>query len=110
MEPKRIELPQGTLDLLILKTVSLEPQHGWAISERLQQISTGRVQVQQGSLYPALHRLERRGLIRAEWAPSDNNRNAKYYELTARGRRHLETETTAWQTLSRTIDAILGVS
>ena len=109
MDARRIDLPQGTLDLLILKTVSLAPQHGWAISERLQQISTGRVQVQQGSLYPALHRLERRGLIRAEWAPSDNNRNAKYYELTARGRRHLETETTAWRTLSRTIDAILGV-
>jgi len=109
MEPKRIDLPQGTLDLLILKTVSLGPQHGWAISERLQQISTGRVHVQQGSLYPALHRLERRGLIRAEWAPSDNNRNAKYYELTARGRRQLETETTAWRDLSRAIEAILGV-
>jgi transcriptional regulator len=110
MDAKRIDLPQGTLDLLILKTVSLGPQHGWAISERLQQISTGRVQVQQGSLYPALHRLERRGLIRAEWAPSDNNRNAKYYELTPRGRRHLEAETTAWRNLSRTIEAILGTS
>jgi transcriptional regulator len=110
MDAKRIDLPQGTLDLLILKTISLGPQHGWAISERLQQISTGVVQVQQGSLYPALHRLERRGLIRAEWAPSDNNRNAKYYELTARGRRQLETETTAWRTLTRTVDTILGIS
>ena len=109
MDVKRIDLPQGTLDLLILKTISLGPQHGWAISERLEQISTGVVQVQQGSLYPALHRLERRGLIRAEWAPSDNNRNAKYYELTARGRRQLETDTDAWRTLTRTIDAILGV-
>ena len=109
MDAKRIDLPQGTLDLLILRTISLGPQHGWAISERLEQISTGVVQVQQGSLYPALHRLERRGLIRAEWAPSDNNRNAKYYELTARGRRQLETGTDAWRTLTRTIDAILGV-
>ncbi len=110
MDAKRIDLPQGTLDLLILKTISLGPQHGWAISERLQQISTGVVQVQQGSLYPALHRLERRGLIRSEWAPSDNNRNAKYYALTARGRRQLEADTTAWRTLTRTIDAILGIS
>ena len=84
MASKRIDLPQGTLDLLILKTVSLEPQHGWAISERLQQLSTGVVQVQQGSLYPALHRLERRGWIKARWAPSDNNRNAKYLRADAR--------------------------
>jgi PadR family transcriptional regulator PadR len=75
-DDRRLDLPQGTLDLLILKTVFLGPQHGWAISERLQQISTGIVQVQQGSLYPALHRLERRGLIRARWGPSDYNRNA----------------------------------
>jgi transcriptional regulator len=109
MLEKRIDLPQGTLDLLILKTVSLGPQHGWAISERLQQVSTGALQVQQGSLYPALHRLERRGLIRAEWRPSDNNRNAKYYELTARGRRQLDAETAAWRTLSHTIDAILSL-
>jgi PadR family transcriptional regulator PadR len=109
MLEKRIDLPQGTLDLLILKTVSLGPQHGWAISERLQQVSIGALQVQQGSLYPALHRLERRGLIRAEWRPSDNNRNAKYYELTARGRRQLDAETAAWRTLSHTIDAILSL-
>jgi PadR family transcriptional regulator len=109
MADKRIDLPQGTLDLLILKTISLGPQHGWAISERLQQVSTGLVQVQQGSLYPALHRLERRGLIRAEWGPSDNNRNAKYYELTPRGRRQLGAETAAWRTLSHTIDAILSL-
>ena len=109
MDGKRIDLPQGTLDLLILKTISLGPQHGWAISERLQQVSTGALQVQQGSLYPALHRLERRGLIRAEWGPSDNNRNAKYYELTARGRRQLNAETAAWRTLSHTIDAILSL-
>lgn len=107
---KRIDLPQGTLDLLILKAVSLEPQHGWAISERLEQISSGVVQVQQGSLYPSLHRLERRGWIKAKWAPSDNNRNAKYYELTRAGRKQLEANTAAWRTLSRTIGEILDMA
>ena len=107
MADKRMELPQGTLDLLILKVLSLEPQHGWAISERLHQISTGIVHVQQGSLYPALHRLERRGWIKAQWGPSDNNRQAKYYQLTRTGRRQLETEVAAWRTLSRTIGQIL---
>lgn len=107
MSDERIDLPQGTLDLLILKVLSLEPQHGWAISERLQQISTGVVHVQQGSLYPALHRLERRGWIKAHWAPSDNNRNAKYYELTSAGRRQLVADTAAWRTLARTIGHIL---
>jgi transcriptional regulator len=106
----RIVLPQGTLDLLILKVISLGPQHGWAISERLDQVSTGVVQVQQGSLYPALHRLERRGWIAAEWGPSDNNRNAKYYDLTRTGRRQLETETAAWRTLSLTIGQILDIA
>jgi len=110
MADERIGLPQGTLDLLILKVLSLEPQHGWAISERLQQISTGVVQVQQGSLYPALHRLERRGWIKAEWAASDNNRQAKYYQLTRTGRRQLETETASWRTLSRTIGGILDLT
>jgi transcriptional regulator len=105
-----MDLPQGTLDLLILKTLSLGPQHGWAISERLQQISTGVVQVQQGSLYPALHRLERRGWITAEWAPSDNNRNAKYYELTRTGRRQLEADAAAWRTLARTVGQILDLA
>jgi transcriptional regulator len=110
MADERIGLPQGTLDLLILKVLSLQPQHGWAISERLQQISTGIVRVQQGSLYPALHRLERRGWIKAEWAPSDNNRNAKYYELTRTGRKQLEAEATSWRTLSRTIGRILDLA
>jgi PadR family transcriptional regulator, regulatory protein PadR len=110
MADKRIDLPQGTLDLLILKTLSLEAQHGWAISERLQQISTGVVQVQQGSLYPALHRLERRGWIKSRWAASENNRNAKYYELTRAGRRQLEEDTEAWRTLSRTIGQILDTA
>jgi transcriptional regulator len=110
MGDKRMDLPQGTLDLLILKTLSLGPQHGWAISERLQQISTGVVHVQQGSLYPALHRLERRGWITAEWAPSDNNRNAKYYELTRAGRRQLEADAAAWRTLARTVGQILDMA
>ena len=83
----RIELPQGTLDLLILKTVALGPRHGWAISERIQQISRDVLQVQQGSLYPALHRLERRGWIKASWGTSDNNRKAKFYEMTRSGRK-----------------------
>jgi len=109
MADDRIGLPQGTLDLLILKVLSLEPQHGWAISERLQQISTGVVHVQQGSVYPALHRLERRGWIKAEWAASDNNRQAKYYELTRTGRRRLETEIASWRTLSSTIGNILDL-
>jgi transcriptional regulator len=110
MSDERIGLPQGTLDLLILKVLSLEPQHGWAISERLQQISTGVVHVQQGSLYPALHRLERRGWVKAEWAASDNNRQAKYYELTRAGRRQLETETASWRTLSGAIGDILDLA
>ena len=110
MTDERIGLPQGTLDLLILKVLSLEPQHGWAISERLQQVSRGIVHVQQGSLYPALHRLERRGWIKAEWAPSDNNRNAKYYALTRTGRRQLEADAASWRTLSRTIGQILDLA
>jgi transcriptional regulator len=103
----RIDLPQGTLDLLILKTLALEPQHGWAISERVQQISNDVLRVQQGSLYPALHRLERRGWIKARWGTSDNNRRAKYYELTRTGRKQLETEETAWRKLAAAIAQIL---
>ena len=106
----RIDLPQGTLDLLILKTLSLGPQHGWAVPERLQQISTGVVQVQQGSLYPSLHRLERRGWIKAAWGPSDHNRNAKFYELTRAGRKQLEADTEAWRILARTIGQILDLA
>ena len=79
MSTERLELPQGTLDLLILKVLSLQPMHGWAISERLRQVSNAMLQIPQGSIYPALHRLERRGWVAAEWGPSDNNRNAKYY-------------------------------
>jgi PadR family transcriptional regulator, regulatory protein PadR len=110
MTEKRLELPQGTLDLLILKAVALEPLHGWAISERLQQISRDAIQVQQGSLYPALHRLERRGWIKAKWAISENNRRAKYYELTSQGRKQLEAETAAWRKLTDAVDHILGMA
>src|SRR5579864_1142669 len=107
MAADRIELPQGTLDLLILKTLALEPQHGWAISERVQQISKDALQIQQGSLYPALHRLQRRGWIRAHWGTSDNNRRAKYYELTRAGRKQLEVERTAWRKLTTAVAQIL---
>jgi transcriptional regulator len=105
--PEKMELPQGTLDLLILKTVALEPQHGWAISERLHQISSETLQIRQGSLYPALHRLERRGWIKARWGTSDNNRRAKYYELTRQGRAQLDAQTTAWRKLSAVIGQVL---
>jgi transcriptional regulator len=106
---ERLDLPQGTLDLLILKTVALEPLHGWAVSERLQQISREAVQVQQGSLYPALHRLERRGWIKAHWAITGNNRRAKYYELTRQGRKQLEAETTAWRKLAAAVGHVLDL-
>ena len=107
MAENRIELPQGTLDLLILRTLALEPQHGWAISERVQQISKDVLQIQQGSLYPALHRLERRGWVKARWGTSDNNRRAKYYELTRRGRRQLEAEKDAWRKLTTAVAQVL---
>src|SRR5215472_14926654 len=107
MPTQRIELPQGTLDLLILRILALEPQHGWAISERLQQISSDVLCVQQGSLYPALHRLERRGWIKARWGTSDNNRRAKYYELTRRGREQLEVEKDAWEKLTTAVSQVL---
>src|SRR5207249_4147942 len=107
MAEERIELPQGTLDLLILKIVALGPQHGWAISERIQQISNEVLQVQQGSLYPALHRLERRGWIKARWGTSENNRRAKYYELTRAGRKQLESEQDSWRKLTTAVAQIL---
>ena len=100
-------LPQGTLDLLILKTLALEPRHGWAISERLAKISQASLIIRQGSLYPALHRLERRGWIKASWGTSDNNRRAKYYELTKRGRSRLAVEISAWHTLTDVVAQVL---
>ena len=106
----KLDLPQGTLDLLILKAVSLKPEHGWAISERIHQVSRATLQIPQGSLYPALHRLERRGWIKATWGASDNNRKAKYYELTRAGRKQLETETDAWQRLTSAVSLVLDMA
>ena len=110
MGDEPIELPQGTLDLLILRTLALEPLHGWAVSERIQQISSDVLRVQQGSLYPALHRLERRGWIKAKWGASENNRRAKFYELTRSGRRQLEAQTTAWEKLTAAIARVLDTA
>jgi PadR family transcriptional regulator PadR len=107
MTEQHIDLPQGTLDLLILRTLALGPQHGWAISERVQQISSDVLRIQQGSLYPALHRLERRGWIAAKWGTSDNNRRAKYYELTKSGNKQLKAETESWQKLISAVAQIL---
>lgn len=109
MKEERIELPQGTLDLLILKTLGLESQHGWAISERIQQVSSDVLRIQQGSLYPALHRLERRGWIKAKWRVTENNRKAKYYSLTPAGRKQLDVEASAWQKLSLAVGQILDL-
>jgi PadR family transcriptional regulator PadR len=104
---EHIDLPQGTLDLLILRTLAGGPQHGWAISERVQQVSSDVLRIQQGSLYPALHRLERRGWIKAKWGTSDNNRRAKYYELTRSGTKQLEAETDAWHKLAAAVAQVL---
>ena len=106
----RLDLPQGTLDLLILRTLALEPQHGWGISERVQQMSSDVLRIQQGSLYPALHRLERRGWIKAHWGASDNNRRAKYYELTKSGRQQLAKEQDSWQKLTTAVAQVLGTA
>jgi transcriptional regulator len=101
------DLVQGTLDFLILKTLSLEPKHGWSIAKRIEQISGDVLRVQQGSLYPALHRLEQRGWIRARWAESETGREAKFYSLTAAGRKQLESETANWKRLSGAINLVL---
>ena len=107
MTDTRLDLPQGTLDLLILKALTLQPMHGWAISERLHQVSKATLQVPQGSLYPALHRLERRGWIKAAWGTSDNNRKAKYYALTPAGRRQLASDAEEWARLTAAVALIL---
>jgi PadR family transcriptional regulator, regulatory protein PadR len=99
---------QGTLDLLIMRTIALEPMHGWAIAQRIQQISNDLLRVQQGSLYPALHRLENRGLLAAEWRPSDTGREAKFYSLTRKGRRQLAAEESGWRRLAEAIGLILA--
>ncbi len=103
------ELLQGTLDMLILKALSLQPMHGWAISERIRQVSRAALDIPQGSLYPALHRLERRGWVRADWGASDNNRKAKYYELTRAGRKQLEAEADAWARLTAAVALVLDM-
>jgi transcriptional regulator len=108
-ENEKLDLPQGTLDLLILKAVALEPQHGWAIGQRIKQISSDKLHVQQGSLYPALHRLERRGWIKASWDVSDNNRKAKYYELTKAGRKRLVEGTASWREMAGAVGQVLDV-
>jgi len=104
---ERIDLPQGTLDLLILRTLLPGSQHGWAIADRVQQVSSDVLRIQQGSLYPALHRLERRGWIKARWGASENNRRAKYYGLTRSGRKQLEAETESWSRLTAAVAQIL---
>ncbi len=110
MYEQRIDLPQGTLDLLILRILSLGSQHGWGISERVQQTSGDQLCIQQGSLYPALHRLERRGWIKAHWGTSENNRRAKYYELSKSGRRQLELEMASWNKLTSAMAQVLGTA
>jgi PadR family transcriptional regulator PadR len=107
MGDDKLDLPQGTLDLLILKALSLGPMHGWAISERIHDVSRETLQIPQGSLYPALHRLERRGWIRAHWGASDNNRKAKYYELTKVGRKQLAAEADDWARLTAAVALVL---
>jgi transcriptional regulator len=109
MPGRQLDLPQGTLDLLILKTLSLEPMHGWAISQRLRQVSGAALQVPQGSIYPALHRLERRGWIHATWGPSTNNRKAKYYDLTKLGRKQLASSATQWARLTSVVGLVLDM-
>jgi transcriptional regulator len=106
--PPSTDLLQGTLDLLILQTLALGPMHGWGVAQRIQQVSKNALQIGQGSLYPALYRLEYKGWIRSDWGISENNRRAKFYSLTATGRRRLETELESWDRLSAAIGLVLG--
>ena len=108
--PEKSDLPQGTLDLLILKVVALGAVHGYAIAQRLEQVSRGVVQVPQGSLYPALHRLENRGLLTADWEETESGREAKFYRLTRKGRTQLETEAASWQRLTEAVGLVLKLS
>lgn len=110
MNKDKADLLQGTLDMLILKALQLEPMHGFGLSQRLKQMSSDVFQVEMGSLYPALCRLEKQGLIKGEWGVSDSNRKARYYAMTAAGRRQLEKEKTQWELLSSTINAMLRSS
>ncbi len=104
---KPTDLVQGTLDLLILKTISLEPKHGWAIAKRIQQVSREILQIQQGSLYPALHRLEQQGWIKAHWAETETGRQAKFYSLTKAGRTQMEKELASWDRLSGAVNLVV---
>lgn len=110
MSPDPVAVRQGTLDMLILKALSLQPNHGWGIGERIQQISRDALQLPQGSLYPALHRLEGRGLLASEWRPSEDNRNAKYYRLTAAGRKVLDAERVEWQRFMVAVQRVMESS
>ena len=110
MTEPRSELPQGTLDLLILKVVALAPVHGYAISQRLDQVSRGVVRVPEGSLYPALHRLENRGLLVADWKKTETGREAKFYSLTPKGRKQLEAEAASWNRLTEAVSVILALA
>ena len=107
---KPTDLVQGTLDLLILKTLALVPMHGWGIAQRIRQVSKDVLQVNQGALYPALHRLEQNGWIKAKWGESDNNRHAKFYSLTPTGQKYLEREEANWKRLSGAIGLVLEIS
>ena len=107
---KPADLVQGTLDLLVLKILALQPLHGWALSQRLKQVSGDVLQVSDGSLYPALHKLEQQGWIQAEWRPTENNRRAKFYSLTRLGRRHLEKEAANWKRISTAISSVMRLT
>ena len=107
---KPADLVQGTLDLLVLKILALQPLHGWALSQRLKQVSGDVLQVSDGSLYPALHKLEQQGWIQAEWKPTENNRRAKFYSLTRLGRRHLEKEAANWERISTAISSVMRLT
>jgi PadR family transcriptional regulator len=106
----KFDLPQGTLDMLILKVIALGPVHGYAIAQRLQQVTRDAVQVPQGSLYPALHRLENRGLLAADWGETETGREAKFYKLTRKGRGQLETETAGWKQLADAVGLVLKMA
>lgn len=110
MAPLKSDLPQGTLDVLILKAIAVEPVHGYAIAQRLEQVSRGVVQVPEGSLYPALHRLENRGFLAADWKKTETGREAKFYKLTRKGRKQLEQEAASWRRLSEAVGLILGMA
>jgi transcriptional regulator len=110
MPNSKTDLPQGTLDLLILKAVALSPLHGYGIAQRLEQVSRGVVQVPEGSLYPALHRLENRGLLDAEWKKTETGREAKFYRLTRKGRKQLDAEAASWQRLAEAVELILAMA